>query len=48
MGELLALCYIGGIAEVALISGISHVLFPELAALSYDIFKRPQGKWASA
>ncbi|WP_297451502.1 HPP family protein [Ferrovum sp.] len=48
MGELLALCYIGGIAEVAVISGISHVLFPELAALSYDIFKRPQGKWASA
>ena len=48
MGELLALCYIGGIAEVALISGISHVLFPELAALSYDIFKRPQGKWASS
>ncbi len=48
MGEFLALGYIGSIAMVAVVSGISHVLFPELAALSYDIFKRPQGKWASA
>lgn len=48
MGELLALGYIGSIAGIAVVSGISQVLFPELAALSYDIFKRPYGKWASA
>lgn len=48
MGELLALGFIGGIAQLALVTTITQLLFPELAALAYDIFKRPYGKWASA
>ncbi len=41
-----ALAYIGGIAEIAALTGISYILFPELAALAYDVFKRPMGTWA--
>ncbi len=29
-------------------SGYALVFFPELAALSYDVFRRPLGAWASA
>jgi CBS-domain-containing membrane protein len=29
-------------------TGISYLLFPELAALSYDVFMRPRGTWAMA
>lgn len=47
-GELTALVYIGIIAGIAKWSAISYVLFPELAALSYDIFVRPNGTWARA
>ena len=45
---MLALAYIAIIAEVAIGSGAYYVLFPELAALSHDIFTRPRGSWASA
>ncbi len=48
MGEWLALLFLGGIADLGVLSAIPQLLFPELAALSYDIFKRPRGKWASA
>lgn len=48
IGEIAALIYIGGIAEIAAISGIAYILFPELAALAYDIFTRPRGTWANA
>lgn len=43
-----SLAYIGGIAEIAALTGIAYVLFPELAALAYDIFTRPNGTWARA
>jgi hypothetical protein len=46
-GEILALIYMGVIAFSAQKTGFSLLLFPELAALSHDVFTRPQGKWAS-
>ena len=46
--EVLALAYIAIVAEVAIASGAFYILFPELAALSHDIFTRPRGSWASA
>jgi len=46
--EALALAYIAIVAEVAIASGAFYILFPELAALSHDIFTRPRGSWASA
>jgi hypothetical protein len=47
-GELLALIYIALIAATASASGAFYLLFPELAALSHDVFTRPRGTWASA
>ena len=46
-GEVLALIYMGVIAFSANKTGLSLLLFPELAALSHDVFTRPRGKWAS-
>jgi hypothetical protein len=46
--ELIALAYIGTIAAVASATGAFYILFPELAALSYDVLGRPRGRWASA
>src|SRR5580698_719975 len=46
-GELLALIYMGVIAFSARKTGFSLLLFPELAALSHDVFTRPRGKWAN-
>src|ERR1700730_19450900 len=46
--EVIALEYIAIIAEVAIASESFYILFPELAALSHDIFTRPRGSWASA
>ena len=46
--EVLALAYIAIIAEVANASGAFYIMFPELGALSHDIFTRPRGSWASA
>src|SRR5712671_812625 len=46
--ELIALVYIAAIAEIAYATGAFYVLFPELGALSYDVFTRPRGTWASA
>jgi len=48
MGELAAVVYIGGIAAVAAVSDVKYVLFPELAALAFDMFTRPRGTWAGA
>lgn len=47
-GELTALAYVGGVSQAAVLTGISYLLFPELAALSYDVFTRPTGTWARA
>src|SRR5713101_4906644 len=46
--ELIALIYIAVIAEVAYLTGAFYVLFPELGALSHDVFTRPRGTWAGA
>jgi hypothetical protein len=47
-GEMIALVYIAVIAEIAYVTGAFYVLFPELGALSQDVFTRPRGTWASA
>lgn len=46
--ELIALIYIAIIASVAALTGAFYVMFPELGALSHDVFTRPRGTWASA
>lgn len=46
--ELIALIYIAIIAEIAYATGAYYVLFPELGALSHDVFTRPRGTWAGA
>src|SRR5215469_2884999 len=46
--EVVALIYIAAIAEIAYLTGAFYVLFPELGALSHDVFTRPRGAWASA
>jgi len=48
LGEITSLVYIAGIAKLALLSGITYLLFPELAALALDVFIRPKGSWARA
>jgi hypothetical protein len=45
---MIALVYIAVIAEIAYVTGAFYVLFPELGALSQDVFTRPRGTWASA
>jgi hypothetical protein len=46
--ELIALIYIALIAEIASATGAFYVLFPELGALSHDVFTRPRGTWAGS
>lgn len=45
--EFLAVMFSGGIGLAADTTGISLILFPEIAALSFDVFSRPRGKWAT-
>jgi len=47
-GEAIALSYIAVIALIASVTGAFYVLFPELGALSHDVFTRPGGTWAKA
>jgi hypothetical protein len=44
--EAIALVYIAVIAQFACATGAFYVLFPELGALSQDVFTRPRGTWA--
>lgn len=46
--EIIALVYIVIIAAVANATGAFYVMFPELGALSHDVFTRPRGTWANA
>jgi hypothetical protein len=46
--DVLALLYIGVIATVASVTGAFYVMFPELAALSWDVTERPGGRWAGS
>jgi hypothetical protein len=45
--EFLAVMFDGGIGLAADTTGISLILFPEIAALAFDVFSRPRGKWAT-
>jgi CBS-domain-containing membrane protein len=47
LAEVLVVSYMGLIVFASHLTGIYLLLFPELAALSHDVFTRPQGKWAS-
>lgn len=46
--DIVALVYIGVIATVASVTGAFYVMFPELAALSWDVMERPRGRWATS
>ncbi|MFM0003667.1 HPP family protein [Paraburkholderia dipogonis] len=46
LGPVLSVVLLAAVAKAALLTGAFYVLFPELAALSYDVFKRPAGEWA--
>jgi hypothetical protein len=48
VGESMALAYIALIAGLAVSTGVSTLLFPELGALAHDVFTRPRGTWARA
>jgi hypothetical protein len=48
LAVLISLCFMGSIARAASATGMALLLFPELAALSYDVFLRPRGTWARA
>jgi hypothetical protein len=48
MGELLTFFLLAGASKLAIATGIPFVLFPELSALSYNVFSRPAGAWANA
>jgi hypothetical protein len=45
--EFLAAMFSGGIGFAADTTEISLILFPEIAALAFDVFSRPRGKWAT-
>jgi hypothetical protein len=46
-GDAAALVYIAFIATIAMVTGAFFVMFPELGALSQDIYTRPSGEWGS-
>jgi hypothetical protein len=43
--ELAGLVFMSAIAAIACATGAFYVLFPELGALSHDVFTRPRGTW---
>lgn len=45
---LLPIFYLSGLAKAAVFTGAVYLLFPELAALAYDMFSRPNGAWAKS
>ena len=46
--EVISLAYIAVIALVANLTGAFYIMFPELGALSHDVFTRPRGTWANS
>lgn len=46
LGGLIAVPFIALVAHTAVATGILLLLFPELGALSMDVFSRPGGLWA--
>jgi hypothetical protein len=43
---IISILFIGLIATISILTQCVLIFFPELAALSYDVFRRPQGTWA--
>ena len=48
LGSVAAVAFIAFIVFVAGRPGLDTILFPELGALAYDVFRRPRGAWARA
>ena len=48
VGDALTVSFVAAMSTLAQISGSALLLFPELGALSYDVFRRPDGAWAKA
>jgi uncharacterized iron-regulated membrane protein len=48
LGGLLSIVFLAAVAKVAVVTGVLYVFFPELGALSYEVFTRPAGAWARA
>ncbi len=46
--DAIATIYIAAIAATASFTGIYFIMFPELGALSYDVFGRPRGRWSNS
>lgn len=46
--DAIATLYIALIAATASATGIYFIMFPELGALSYDVFERPRGRWSTS
>lgn len=44
--ELVVIAFMGTVAFAAHMTGLAVVLFPELAALSHDVLRRPHREWA--
>ena len=47
VGETAAIGFMTVVVWLAGFTGISYLLFPELAALTHEVLQRPNGKWAS-
>lgn len=47
-GDTATVSFVSAVGALSDISGVRFLLFPELGALSHDIFRRPQGVWANA
>lgn len=48
LSDGLAACFVASMSVLAHVTGIALLLFPELAALSFDVCRRPHGAWAQA
>ena len=46
--DIAVAAFVGGVSGLARISGNALLLFPELGALSYGVFHRPNGPWATS
>jgi len=46
--DIAVAAFVGGVSGLAQMSGNALLLFPELGALSYGVFHRPNGPWATS
>ena len=47
-GDGATLVFVSAISALAQITGLSFLLFPEIGALSNEVFRKPHGVWANA